>query len=290
VLTGSVSAIGSRPIGGVPYVTFEADELTDRDAAYLANLSSIYALFELRGDALHPRELHRLDRFDDDLLTIQRYTGKTNEQFTRLLLNVALAVAGGGTRVLDPVAGRGTTLNAAVVRGLSAAGVERDGKAVEAYEAFFKTWLKDKGVKHRFEAGRIRRDGKVVGRRLEWSLPGGQSVTMVHDDTRAAAEHFRRGSFDAVVADLPYGVQHTASPGSLVADALGGWASLLRPGGGVALAFNRKTLRRADLADTVAAAGLEVVEADGFEHRVDQAIQRDVLLAVKPASSRLPAR
>ena len=35
--------------------------------------------------------LAREDRFDDDLLTIPKYPGKTNEQFTRLLLNVTLA-------------------------------------------------------------------------------------------------------------------------------------------------------------------------------------------------------
>ncbi len=35
--------------------------------------------------------LRRLDRYDDDLLTILKYPGKTNEQFTKLLLNVTLA-------------------------------------------------------------------------------------------------------------------------------------------------------------------------------------------------------
>lgn len=35
-----------------------------------------------------PLELCRLDQFDDDLLTIQKYAGKTNEHFTKLLVNV----------------------------------------------------------------------------------------------------------------------------------------------------------------------------------------------------------
>jgi SAM-dependent methyltransferase len=273
------SEVEAVDIAGVPYVVFSG-----LSPEAVAGASCAYALFSVEGSAdavLRPVPLPPVDRFDDDLLTIQRYTGKTNEQFTRLLVNVALAAAGGGTRVLDPVAGRGTTLNAAVVRGLSAAGVERDGKAVEAYEAFFKTWLRDKRVKHRFEAGRIRRDGLVVGRRLDWTLADGPTVTMIHDDTRQAPLHLRKGSFDALVADLPYGVQHSASPGALVAEALEGWASLLRPGGGAALAFNLKTLPRPVLTAVVEAAGLAVLEADGFEHRVDHAIQRDVLLAVR---------
>ena len=82
-------------IGGVPYVTFEAGELSQRDAGLLANLSALYALFEVTGPAgnelLRPVPLRRLDRYDDDLLTILKYPGKTNEQFTKLLLNVTLA-------------------------------------------------------------------------------------------------------------------------------------------------------------------------------------------------------
>jgi len=56
----------------------------------LGNLSSVYALFEVAGELLRPVEVTRLDRFDDDLITIQKYQGKTNEHFTKLLLNVTL--------------------------------------------------------------------------------------------------------------------------------------------------------------------------------------------------------
>ena len=88
-------SVAETVIGGAPYVTFEADELSERDAAMLANLSSLYALFEVTGapggELLRPVPLRRLDRLDDDLLTILKYSGKTNEQFTKLLLNVTLA-------------------------------------------------------------------------------------------------------------------------------------------------------------------------------------------------------
>jgi len=126
-------SVAEAVIGGVPYVTFKAGELSQRDAGLLANLSALYALFESPGPperAAAAVPLRRLDRYDDDLLTILKYPGKTNEQFTKLLLNVTLAssafagdlAAPGGRRlaVLDPLCGRGTTLNQALMYGFDA--------------------------------------------------------------------------------------------------------------------------------------------------------------------------
>ena len=127
----SDAALAER--GGVPYLEFTADELDPRAICFLANVSGCYALFEVTGDGLlRPVGLHRLDRYDDDLITIQKYPGKTNEQFTKLLLNVTLmASAFAGQMidrklsVLDPLCGRGTTLNQALMYGYDAAGIEQ---------------------------------------------------------------------------------------------------------------------------------------------------------------------
>src|SRR2546423_1583935 len=137
VLSAMPSEIDEERLGGVPYVVFDG-ELTGTDLGYLANLSSAYALFERVGDdLLRPVELSPLTHFDDDLITIPKYAGKTNEQFTRLLLNVTLLASRFGpemcTRrltVLDPLCGRGTTLNQALRYGYHAIGIERDGKEV----------------------------------------------------------------------------------------------------------------------------------------------------------------
>lgn len=72
-------------IGGVEYLTFTTAEpgLGERDLAHLANLSAAYALFERVGDdLLRPVPLRPLARYDSDLITIPKYAGKTNEQFT----------------------------------------------------------------------------------------------------------------------------------------------------------------------------------------------------------------
>jgi SAM-dependent methyltransferase len=311
VLGGALSDIGLTHRGGVPYLEFTAGQLSAQDRAFLANLSASYALFEADGELLRPVELHRLDRYDDDLITIQKYPGKTNEQFTRLLMNVTLMASAFAPEmtartltVLDPLCGRGTTLNQALMYGYDAAGIDSDQRDFEAYSAFIRTWLKRKRIKHHVSFdGPVRRDGKVIGRRLQLTLAATkdehqagarQRLDVVCADTARAAEFFRPGSFHLVVADAPYGVQHgsrtTAGlarrPQDLLAAALPGWARLLRPGGAVGIAWNTLVAPRADAAGILAASGLAPVE-DGpylqFRHRVDQAIVRDVLVARKPS-------
>jgi SAM-dependent methyltransferase len=308
VLGGRLSEITETTIGGIRYVTFTADGISDRDAGLLANMSSIYALFRRVDERLlEPVELRSLDRLDDDLLTILKYQGKTNEQFTKLLLNVTLlgsAFAGEMLdrkfRVLDPLCGRGTTLNQALMYGFDAAGVDVDQKDFEAYCSFIQTWLKRKRLKHSAEVTRIRRDKQVVGRRLHVDLgvtkesyKAGETLELVYvnADTVKAGDFYRPGSFDLVVADAPYGVQHGSrtagrglhrSPLDLLAAAAPVWARLLRPGGALGISWNTNVADRSDAAAVLAAAGLEPLDSEpylGFAHRVDQAIVRDVLVA-----------
>jgi SAM-dependent methyltransferase len=331
-------SVAETAIGGVPYVTFEADDLSPRDADVLANLSSLYALFEVVGDlprpVLQPVPLRRLDRFDDDLLTILKYPGKTNEQFTKLLLNVTLAssdIAGsddvvsglagglGGRRlaVLDPLCGRGTTLNQALMYGFDAYGADVDARDVEAYAVFIQRWLKDKRLKHQADFSPVRRDRKVVARRLtaqfaatkdEYKVGDVQRLEVVETDTTRVGEYFRAASADLVVADLPYGVQHGShvggrasagsragagggralarSPLDLLREAAPAWVKALRPGGALGISWNTLVARREDAAAALVAAGLEVLDSGpyrAFRHRVDQAITRDILVARKPA-------
>ena len=312
-------SIAETVIGGVPYVTFESNGLSQRDAALLANLSSLYALFEVTGELLRPVPLRRLDRFDDDLLTILKYVGKTNEQFTKLLLNVTLASSAfagelsspGGRRlvVLDPLCGRGTTLNQALMYGFDAYGTDLDRRDVEAYAVFIQRWLKDKRLKHQADFSPVRRDRQVVARRLlaefaaskeEYKAGYVQRLDVVEADTTRVAEFFRRESADLVVTDLPYGIQHGShvlgrvrpgerglarSPLDLLATAAPAWAKALRPGGALGISWNTHVARREDAAGAIAATGLEVLDSDpyhGFRHRVDQAITRDILIARKP--------
>ena len=312
-------------IGGVPYVTFEVGTLTEKDTGLLGNLSSLYALFETGGadgaEVLRPVTLRRLDRYDDDLLTILKYQGKTNEQFTKLLLNVTLAASAfasdAGSRrlaVLDPLCGRGTTLNQAIMYGFDAYGADIDGRDVEAYAAFLQRWLKDKRLKHRADFSPVRRDRRVVARRLraefaaakdDYKAGDVQRVDVVEADTTRVGEFFKPESADLIVTDLPYGVQHGShaggkpqpgrsqpggrglarSPLELLRSAVPHWAAVLRPGGAIGISWNTMVARREDAAEVLAASGLDVLDEGpfrAFRHRVDQAITRDILIARKP--------
>ncbi|MBF0686513.1 MAG: SAM-dependent methyltransferase [Cellulomonas sp.] len=314
LLGGRVAAGGGpveRRLGGVPYLVLDAPDLTADDLRVLANLSSLFALFELRDDgSLVPLDAPRLDRYDDDLLTILKYIGKTNEQLTRLLLNLTAAAAlpvegflGSRVRVLDPMCGRGTTLNQALMYGWDAYGVDVDRRDVEAYTAFAARWLQDKRLKHRSSSSRVRVAGRNLGRRTTFELAATkdefragdvQTLEITQGDTLDTARMYRAGFFDVVVADAPYGIQHgsvtgprtpSRSPRDLLADAIPVWTTVLRRGGAMGLSWNTKVLPREDLVAMLRDAGLEPLDGPAFlglAHRVDQAIERDVVVARKP--------
>jgi len=249
VLNGALSDIEQQTLGSVSYVTFTADALDQRAHAWLSNLAATFALFNL-DDAgkLTPLDLRRWDELDSDLITIQKYSGKTNEAFTKLLLNVTLAASAfAGERrplcLLDPLCGRGTTLNQALLYGFHATGVELDRKDFEAYSLFIQRWVKDKRLKHTAVLGHVKGHPKLdleLGVSKERYKAGDTlRVNYVSADTHAIAEVFQPRSFDLIVTDAPYGVQHGAQAGDvssrksleLLASAIPIWRAALRPGG-----------------------------------------------------------
>ncbi|MEU8241625.1 SAM-dependent methyltransferase [Actinoplanes missouriensis] len=305
VLSSPLDEIDVAVIGGVEYLTFTAD-LTVTDVSYISNLSSAYALFEQVDDLLRPLTLTPLARYDSDLITIPKYAGKTNEQFTKLVLNLTLLASAsaprmldGGLTVLDPLCGRGTTLNQALMYGYDGLGVEIDGKDVEAYKLFLQTWLKRKRLKHSAELVPMRRQGRRAARRLEVTMAPSkddhksgavQKVTVLNADTTQLDGLIRSNVADVLVADLPYGVAHgsyddgggiSRRPLDLLERAVPHWLPLLRPGGAIGLSWNTKVAKRELAEDILLANGLEIVEHLPLEHRVDQGIDRDVLVARK---------
>jgi SAM-dependent methyltransferase len=309
VLAGRLGEAHPEDVAGVGYVVFDG-AFDARALAHVANVSTAFALFERTpDDTFRPVELDRLDCFDDDLHTILKYQGKTNEVFTKLLLNVTVQASRSADRmltdrlrVLDPLCGRGTTLNQVLMYGWHASGLDRDAKDFDAYAAFLPKWLKDKRLKHTATTAKLRRDGQALGRRLDvelatskesWATGDTITVSVAQADTRTTGEVFRAGSVDAVVTDAPYGVQHGSRgddgslqrrPLELLADAIPGWVRVLRPGGAVGIAVNTRTCPRSDALVLLAEAGLEPRDDAayrGFEHRVDQAIVRDIVVGTK---------
>ena len=299
------TSIAPTTLAGVEYLGFEAD-LDPARLGDISGQSASLALFEKTdADLLRPIELPDVDLLDDDLVTIPKYQGKTNEQFTRLLMNVTLACIDrekeGPWEVLDPLSGRGTTLETAWMMGNEAYGVEGDTKAVEHMAAYLKTWLRRKRVKHTADMVPVRREGKSLGRKFEAELRVDDltlPMIVFTGDTRTSAALFGKKKFDAIVTDAPYGIVHGSttdvrgvvgkrdrSAAGLLGEVIPVWASMLKPGGALGLSWNTYGLAREDLVGILERAGLRVRSEEpflGFAHRVDSSINRDLVVAVRP--------
>ncbi|SJN17544.1 TRM11 family SAM-dependent methyltransferase [Luteococcus japonicus] len=296
-------------LAGVNYLGFDTDALDDDALRLLARQSAALALFGVEGELLRPLELPDALTLSNDLVTIPKYPGKTNEQFTQLLMNVTLAsidttlnpkAAQGPLAILDPLCGRGTTLMVAWMLGHNAYGVEGDEKSVEQMAAYLKTWLRRKRLKHTADTTPVRREGRAIGKRFDATLKDeALEMTVFTGDTRQSQYLYGKKKFDAIVTDAPYGVVHGAhhvtdvrghagkrdrSPSGLIGEALPVWASQLRVGGALGISWNTFGLSREDLASLMSEHGLEPQEGEqwmGFAHRVDSSIHRDLMVAVK---------
>lgn len=299
------SEIEDVEVAGVGYLGFAAEELDAAELATVARQSACFALFESAGEALRPVRLPRPFVLDDDLVTIPKYQGKTNEQFTQLLLGVTLAsitrAADGPRQILDPLAGRGTTLSTALLLGNDAFGVEGDAKSFEHMASFYKTYLRRKRIKHTADVRPVKREGKAIGKRFdaELTVDGARlKLSSFTGDTRQSADLFGKKKFDAIVTDAPYGVAHGSttdvrgtagkrdrSPAGLLREALPVWAGQLMHGGALGISWNTFGLTREDLGSMLTDAGLTVQQGGAWErfgHRVDSSIHRDLMVAVLP--------
>lgn len=288
-------------VGGLPYILFDTDSrLTDADIRLLSRLSFVYGIFEWESKgALLPLEKAAAYYFEsDDITTILKYNGKTNELFTRLMLNIAV-LAGGNTdclHVLDPLCGKGTSLFEALLNGYSVSGVESDSKMLQESYNFLKKYLENARYKH---TSHQERQGMKDYNAQRYQLTLSRDKTdknpltaeLIAGDTRDMAQFFRKNTFDAIIGDLPYGVQHGSKGGKtesrnalpLLKAALPGWHKVLKPGAALVLAWNLFLIDRDEMEDALESGGFEPDHSQraAFVHRVDQAIKRDLIVAIK---------
>ena len=241
---------------------------------------------------LHIWQPHRHQgepRLPLDLVTARRYRGKTNELFTQFLCNVARHASDFSEqpwtdlRVVDPLAGGGTTLLVALSLGADVAGVEKSPQDVESTAAFLRAYTREKGIPCKVQEERLR----GVGRRWWFRVgraPQGQCILALGETARA--EDLLRGVRPPhlIVTDLPYGIQHHGPLVALLDDALPVWAGLLLPGGALAFSWDATRFSREEMLAIVGREGRLAVlhdpPYDALAHRVDRVIRRrDVLVA-----------
>ena len=261
-------------------------DVPDEAVSVLPRLACVQAVFRVQDEAWTPLALDPAWTVPEVLVDGAKYRGKTNERMTRLALGLARAAAKREVElVLDPVAGRGTTLLEAVRHGLEAWGIEQDPSALDDLRRHVKGTAKVHRIKHKEQAGWVGpKNTDKVGRYLQYDL-GGSRLKLITGDSRDLPTLVGpKRRFDAIVGDLPYGVQHTGdgsrSPEGFLREAIPVWASALAEGGALVLVFNRLQPTRSVMEAIVREAGLHVVETD-VAHRMSASIWRDVVVATR---------
>ncbi len=307
-LGAKLSAVEPARLAGQDYLlaTLDQDwqdgEVSEETRAILSRLgaiSEVYEYFERLGEIsgpwLRPVEPSFTPFVPLEMTEARRYRGKTNEIFTHVLLNVALFAGAYATRmherlrILDPLAGGGTTLFLALANGYDAFGIELERQDVETTALFVRQYLD--GEHMRFKE--IDERGRRAGRRYQFEIgPKGNTryLVLANGDARDAQMQMREvvggPRIHAIVADLPYGIQHFGEVAELLTRALPLWEQMLHPGGTIALAWNATRVEREEMVGLLEAhTSLQVRNEPPytqFEHSVDRVIKRrDLLVGVK---------
>lgn len=155
----SVEHMSVKGIGQGHYLFFETEqELSEFELNHIEKLSFYYTYFEVRDGLLKPHEQIPMTYFGEDLSNRLKYNGKTNETFTRMILNLAVYSSKfykeNCLSVFDPVCGRGTSLFEAMIRGHHGYGAEQDKRAVSELGQYFQRYLKEGRYKHQVIRGR----------------------------------------------------------------------------------------------------------------------------------------
>jgi SAM-dependent methyltransferase len=293
-------AISLITLGGQRYARLalntppEATHLEALEA--MGTLGAIYELHDPVVPLLRPIEPIKTPDPLDEMVHTRRYKGKTNELFTRFLLNCARHSSSfaktpwSALRLLDPLCGGGTTLFSALSLGASVIGIEKTAEDVSTSVGFVRQYFNELRLRFTEKEERLR----SVGRRWRFDLSEpvpARQLMLANGDTRdcvALLNGFKPAHL--IVTDLPYGIQHKGPLGDLVGEALPAWERMLEPGGVIAFSWDATRFGRAEMLTAVQTAvpGLQVLDHTPYNalaHTVDRVIKRrDILVARKPGN------
>ena len=283
-----------------------ASSLSGKVLRAIHGLSFFYMLFQVMdGGMLKPVDTEVTPVFGDDLSIRLKYNGKTNETITRMMINIALSVSDYSQvdhpRLLDPLCGRGTTLFEGMISGYDVYGVDRDQKGIGEMGTFITRYVKEQRLKHTNKHGKLVIGGRHIGDMFELQYAKEKSdykagrvreMKVFRGDTTEFEGAFRHRSMDLLIADFPYNIQHRGKGGDkdqkglawLLEAGLKSWHPFLKKGAGLALSWNVYTDKREVFVKVLSENGFTVIEdngLDGLEHRVAQAITRDIIVAKK---------
>ncbi len=296
-----LQALESVTLGGQPYLKLTLDQAPD-DAlrAVLGSFAMTRAFFtyydrlgEHDGPLLAPIDPVFTPPLPMDLALTRRYRGKTNELFTHFLCNVARHSSAFAQRpwhtlrLLDPLAGGGTTLFTALSLGADVVGVEQDAQNVSTSVAYLRDYMRGAGIGCQIKEEHLKKRGQRWWCTLK--MPDRPRLFVYARGDTAQTDQLIVGfkKPHLIVTDLPYGIQHQGALRDLLMAALPVWAQVLSEGGALAFAWDATRFARADMIALVeSACALRVLNDppyDQLAHRVDRVIKtRDVIVARQP--------
>lgn len=283
-------------------------ELNEDDFKALGVSSIYYALFEIvENGLLKPIVVPDFHTFPESMVQILKYTGKTNEQFTRLMVNLAISACKTGSEkitLLDPMCGKGTTLYEGYIRGFDVKGIEINEQWTQEIQTYVTRFLKEGKYKHKAQKSKVSdAKGKKIANvfnviaaaeKSDYNDGNVQEFQLFNSDTRKANLLVKKKSCDIIISDLPYGVQHgskndkdtsmTRSPLGLLKESIPAWHTALKTKGSVVLSYNEFTMKYDDIAIALEKSGFKVLDEspyNNYVHRVDQSINRNLIVAIK---------
>ena len=292
-------------IAGVSFLVFETDDLPQDAWKMLSRHSTVCFAASMEGDTLRPVRLERDDYLPSDLAEVLKYKGKTNVDFTAMMLHCALAASDFSRAdeplvVLDPVCGRGTSLFCAAREGYHAVGADIDERAIAEADTYFSRYVKYHKMKHQREIFSVTLPRRKQAREVRFTFANspetyrqskGRTLRLLAGDTRSVDSMLGEKSCHVMIGDLPYGVQHAPKKGKdidsfqgLLPQAMAAYQRVLKDGGTIALSFNTYTLHRRAMEETMEKAGFTVLVQPpyhDFSHWVEQAVNRDFVVARK---------
>jgi len=297
--------VTQETLAGTQFIVLETEELNEQGWKILSGHSGVSFAALKEGDWLKPMQLYQAAYLDADLAQILKYKGKTNADFTLMMLHCAKAAStfaldDAPLTVLDPVCGRGTTLYSALQEGNNATGIEINGKDIHEANTYFKRYLQYHRHKHKRETYSATLPQGNHAEEIRYQLANDvraykdgdfRTLRLFRGDAAYADRMAGSESCHLLIADLPYGVQHgtkgekgKSALERLMWEIFPACCQTLKKGGAAAIAFNTFTLKRESVSTALQNAGFRVLTQppfDNFSHWVEQAVNRDMVIAVK---------
>lgn len=290
-------------ICGLNYLIFDCENI-EKYNKYISKLSFLLGLFEYKDNLLKPIEKNNLEYINNNISSLLKYSGKTNEYFTKLMINIGsfLIEKEDNINLLDPICGKGTSLYEGLSQSYNCYGIEIASKVVDETAVFLRKFLENEKFKFKYKKEKF--SGANKSFKAEKNIfeitktkesKDIKIFEVVSSNTIYSDKIYKKDYFDIIVGDLPYGVKHsnitnekqnsfTRSPKELLESSLTAWKNVLNENGVLILSWNTFLLKRKDFEEILKSKGFKVLDNENlinFEHRVDQAINRDLIVAKK---------